>query len=327
MTSNRIKSAAAWAGKRILVVLAALCMAQRAAADDYPSRPIKFVVPYAPGGATDLLGRSMGQKLEQRLRQPVIIENKPGGNTIIGGQVVLNAPADGYTLLYIGGSSMTTVFNKTVPFDLLKDFVPIVSLYQGPYILFVNAALPVNTYQEFVAYAKANAGKLNYGSAAPSAMLSMEAFKARAGIDLVHVPYKGSAPTTAALVANEVQAAFDNPVTYLPHVKAGRLRAIGVGGARHSSLLPDVALIPDGYPGFQTVFNGGLWAAARTPKDIVDKLNREMNAIVALPDIQERVAATGAYSPGGSPEDFRRIIQAELEFYGTAARQSGYKPE
>ena len=297
------------------------------AADDYPTRPIRFVVPYPPGGTTDVLGRGMGQKLSERLKQPVLIDNKPGGNTLIGAQAALAAPADGYTLMYIGGSSTTTVFNKTVSFDLLKDFIPVVSLYQGPYMLFVPASLPVKDYKEFIAYAKANPGKLNYGSAAPSAMLSMEAFKARAGINLVHIPYKGSNPTTTALLSNEIQAAFDSAITYAAHVKSGKLKAIGVGGPRATALLPDVPLITDTFPGFATLFNGGLWAKTGTPKDIVDKLNREMNIIIQMPDIQALVASTGAYTPGGSSDDFRHIIESELEFYGNAAKMSGYKPE
>ena len=315
-------------GIAALTLLAGL--AAPAEAQTFPNRgrSITIIGPLAAGGPTDIVTRVLAEKMSATLGVPVISEPRPGAGGQIAFEAVTRATPDGYTLL-MGTSSipLLPLNNKGFTGNIMKDIVPMTHFFTGATVFFVGAHVPAKTIQEFLAYAKANPGKMNYGSAAPSAMLSMEAFKARAGINLVHIPYKGSNPTTTALLGNEIQAAFDSAITYAAHVKSGKLKAIGVGGPRATALLPDVPLITDTFPGFATLFNGGLWAKTGTPKDIVDRLNREMNVIIQMPDIQALVASTGAYTPGGTSDDFRRIIESELEFYGGAAKLSGYKPE
>lgn len=299
-----------------------------AQAQDYPTRPIRLVVPYPPGGTTDVIARTVADQLSTRLKQPVVVDPRPGGNTLIGGGIVANAAADGYTLLFIGGSSMTSVYNKQVPFDLWTALTPVAPLYQGAYFLLVNKNLPVSDVKEFVAYARTNPGKLNYGSSGPGTMLATEAFKAAAGIDMTQIPYKGSSPVTMALVSNEINVVFDAIVSYRPHLQSGSLKMLGSGGRKRSADFPNAPTMPEsGYPGFVTVFNGGVWAPAGTPPAIIARLNRELNAIAQTPQFREKTQLAGAEPMLGTPEDFGTTIRNEVEFWMRAAQMAKYVPD
>jgi len=322
MTSRRRK---VLTGVAALALCAAAGMGQ---AQDYPAKAIRLVVPYPPGGTTDVVARDVAEQLSIRLKQPVIVDSKPGGNTLIGGNIVANAQPDGYTLLFIGGSSMTTVYNKTVPFDLWTALTPVAPLYQGPYFVMVSKSLPANNIPELVQYAKAHPGKLNYGASGPGTMLAAEAFKAAAGINLTHVPYKGSSPVTMALIADEIQVVFDAIVSYRPHLQVGKFKLIGSAGARRSADFPNApTMIESGFPGFITGFNGGVWAPAGTPRPIIDRLNRELNAITETAQFRERTRQAGAEPLSGSPENFGNIIRNEVGFWTRAAQAANYKPE
>lgn len=312
----------------LLAVFTLLATGNLTQAQDYPSKPIRLIVPYPPGGTTDLVARTVAEQLSARLKQPVIVDPRPGGNTLIGGNVVANAQPDGHTLLFIGGSSMTTVYNKTVPFDLWTALTPVAPLYQGAYFLMVGKSVPANNIRELVSYAKANPGKLNYGASGPGTMLATEAFKAAAGIDMVQVPYKGSSPLTLALIADEVQVAFDAIVTYRPHLQSGQFKIIGSGAGKRASDFPNAPTVAEsGFPGFTTVFNGGVWAPGGTPRPIIERLNRELNAIAETPQFRERARQAGAEPIFGSPEDWGNIIRNEVGFWTKAAQAANYKPD
>ena len=311
-----------------LCALSALFGLSAVYADDYPNRPIKLVVPFPPGGSTDVTGRAIGTKLALRLNQAVVIENKPGGNATIGARAVLNSSADGYTLFYSGGTSVTTIFNPPASaIDLMRDFMPVAPLMQGGFGLFINASLPVSNLRELIAHVKANPNKLNYGMANPPTTLAMESFRARVGLPMVGIPYKGSNPSTLALLSNEIQVVMDNPISMLAHVKSGKIKALAVGSTKRMQALPEVPLFSDVVPGFTTLWNTGVWARAGTPAAVIEKLNKELNAILPMQDIQDLIVAAGGYSTGGTPEDFRRMAQAELDFLSTSARAIDFKPE
>lgn len=295
---------------------------------DFPNRPLKMVVPFPAGGTTDLVARVAAERLGTVLKQPVVVENRPGGNTVLGGTAVVNSPADGYTMLFVGGSSMTTVFNKSVPYELFTALAPVAPLYQGPFYLFASTAVPANNLKELVAYAKAHPGKLDYGSAVSTTMMSMEALKAAAGIEVQHVPYKGSAPVTAALLANEVQLAFDGIASNRAHVAAGKMKIIAVGGRKRTEEFPNVPTVAEsGYPGFLTVFNGGAWVPKGTPKEVIDVLNRAFNEVTRTPEYKAVAAKAGTEALNGTPEDFRHQIETELAFWAAAAKVAKYVPE
>lgn len=308
----------------------ALCMALGASlaqASDYPNRPIKLIVPFPPGGVTDTLARVAATVLSQRVKQPVMVDNRPGGNTLIAGQAVVNSLPDGYTLLFSGGTSMSTVFNKKVPYELMTALKPVAPLYQGPYFLFVSNAVPASNLKQFVEYTKANPDKLHFASAGPPTMLAMEALKAAAGLDLVHVPYKGSAPLSTALLANEIEAAFESIVPNGAYAKAGKLKLLAHSGARRLADFPDVPTLSEsGYPIVAGII-GGVWAPAATPQAVVEKLTAEFNAVVNSPEFKERVRSAGYEVLTGSAEDFRRTVQADIDFWRATAKSSNYVPQ
>jgi tripartite-type tricarboxylate transporter receptor subunit TctC len=313
---------------RLGALLLGAFAAHPALAQEYPVRPIRLVVPYSPGGTTDVVARVVAEQLAERLKQPVLVDPKPGGNTLVGGNIVANAAPDGYTLLFIGGSSMSSVYNRNPPFDMWKAFTPVAPLYQGAYFLMTSKELPVNSMAEFLAYARAHPGKLNYGASGPGTMLAMEALKSAAGLDITHVSYKGSSPVTVALLSDEVQVVLDAIVTYRPHLEAGKLKILASGGKARASdfaKLPTVA--ESGFPGFLTVFNGGVWAPTGTPRAIVERLNRELNAIAQTPKFREATRLAGAEPLTGSPEDFGNTIRTEMDFWVRAAKAANYKPD
>ncbi len=284
---------------------------------DYPAKPIRIVVAYTPAGATDILARTVGQKLTDAWGQPVIIDNRPGANGNIGTEYAAKATADGYTLLMVtaGTHGINPSLYRKLGFDAVKDFAPVSLVAMVPNIFVVNNAVPAKDLKEFIAYAKANQGKLNYGSPGngSTAHLSMELFKTMTGVQMLHIPYKGSAGVLADVIGGQIIATMDNMPPYVPQVKAGKIRALAVSTPRRSPAVPDVPSVAEaGVPGYDSGAWFGLVAPANTPKDIVNKLSRETARILKLQDVSARLADLGAEPVGGTPEQFSAHIKAEI---------------
>ncbi len=293
----------------------------------YPTKPIRIVVAYTPAGATDILARTIGQKLTEAWGQAVIIDNRPGANGNIGTEYAAKATPDGYTLLMVtaGTHGINPGLYRKLGFDAVKDFAPVSLVAMVPNVFVVNNAVPSKDLKEFIAYAKANQGKLNYGSPGngSTAHLSMELFKSMTGIQMVHVPYKGSAGVLADLIGGQIVVTMDNMPPYVPQVKAGKIRALAVSPARRSPALPDVPTVAEaGVPGYDSGAWFGLVAPANTPKDLVAKLSREIARILKLPDVSARLADLGAESVGGTPEQFSAHIKAEIAKWAKVIRDA-----
>jgi len=314
---------------RMIIGVAALGCATPAWTQDYPSRPIRMVVPYAPGGASDVIARAIGQKMDPALRQPVVIENRPGANSVIGTSAVLAAARDGYTMLLANAAVMTSTFVKSPPFDSLKDLEPVIAILGASYGVIINAGLPARNLREFLAYAKANPGKLNGAASTASSMLFLEMFKSVAGVDVVRIDYKGSAPAITALVANEVQLMLDNPVPFRQHLDSGKLRLLGVASRNRIEALPDVPTLSEqGLHGFDEAKpTTGFWLATGSPAPAVSKLNAVIDEAIKTPDILARIAALGAYPVGGKPETLRELAHGEAAFWANAAKVANFKPD
>ena len=298
-----------------LLAACVLCAAAATAAD-YPTRPIRIVVAYTPAGATDILARAIGQKMTESWGQSVIIENRPGAAGNIGTELAAKATPDGYTLIMgtAGTHGINPNLYRKLGWDPIKSFEPISLVAMVPNIMVVNNALPVKSVKELIAYAKANPGKLNYGSpgVGSTAHLSMELFKSMTGADLNHIPYKGSAGVLADLMGGQIAVTMDNIPPYLPQVKAGKIRALAVSPARRSPAAPDLPTVAEaGVPGYESGAWFGLLAPAHTPKAIVDKLSAETARILKLPDVAERLSALGAEPVGSTPAEFAALIKAE----------------
>jgi tripartite-type tricarboxylate transporter receptor subunit TctC len=307
--------------------LAAPSIAQEPA---YPSKPIRLVVPFPPGGATDILARNVAQRLTETWGQPVVVDNRPGAGGNIGSELVAKAAPDGYTLEMgtVGTHAINSSLYARMPYDHVKDFAPVILVAAVPNVLVVNPGVPVNSVQELIAYAKANPGKLNFASSGSgtSIHLSGELFKVMAGVQMTHVPYKGSAPALSDLLGGQVQLMFDNLPPSLPQIKAGKLRALAVTSATRAPALPDVPTIAEsGLPGFEASSWFGVLAPAGTPPAIIAKLNAEIGKWLASPEAKEKLAAVGANGAGGTPEDFARHIQAETAKWAKVVKESGAK--
>jgi tripartite-type tricarboxylate transporter receptor subunit TctC len=320
-----IKAMAALSGGLVLALTAPLADAQA-----WPSKPIKWIVPFAPGGTTDILARTVGDKLAQALGQPVIIENKPGAGGGVGAEFVARAAPDGYTIM--GGTISTHAINaslyKNLPYDPVKDFVPIVLLARVPNMLVVNPDVPAKNVGELIVLLKANPGKYTFASSGngTSQHLSGELFKSMSGTDMQHIPYKGSPPALQDVVGGQVTMTFDNITTAWPLAKSGKLRALAVTTATRSSIAPDVpTLAESGLPGFEVGSWQGVFAPAGTPPDIVRRLNTEIVRILALPDVKEKLAGLGAELVGNSPEEFAVLVKAEVVKWADVVRKSGAK--
>jgi tripartite-type tricarboxylate transporter receptor subunit TctC len=301
-----------------------------ARAQAYPTRPVRIVVPFAAGGATDIIARLIGQWLSERLGQQFVIENRPGAGSNIGTEVVVNAPPDGYTLLLVGASSAinATLYEK-LSFNFLRDIAPVSGIISIPFIMAVNPSFPAKTVSEFIAYARANPGKVNMASGGngTAGHLSGELFKMMAGINMVHVPYRGEAPALTDMLGGQVQAMFGTMPASIEYVRAGRLRPLAVTSARRSELLPDLPTVGDFVPGYETSAIQGLGAPRNTSVEIINKLNQEINAGLADPKIKTRVADMGGTVLTGSPADFGKLIADETEKWGKVVKFSGAKPD
>jgi len=298
----------------------------------YPAQPIRIVVPFPPGGATDIMARAAAQKMTEAWKAQVVVDNRPGAAGNIGSELVAKAAPDGYTLEMgtVGTHAINASLYAKMPYDHVKDFAPIVLVAAVPNVLVVHPSVPVNSVAELIAYAKANPGKLNFASsgAGTSIHLSGELFKVMAGVQMTHVPYKGSAPAVTDLLGGQVQLMFDNLPPSLPHIKSGRLRALAVTTADRAAALPDVPTIAEsGLPGFEASSWFGLLAPAGTPREIITKINGEIARWVATPEAKEKMTSIGAIAKGGTPEDFARHIAEETAKWQKVVKESGAKVE
>jgi tripartite-type tricarboxylate transporter receptor subunit TctC len=311
---------------RMLACALATSVALPAAAA-YPDRPIRMVVISAPGGTTDIMSRMLAQSMGDGLGQQVIIDNRPGGGGIVSAEIVSQAVPDGHTILYTHTSfSVMPSLHKTLPYDTLKSFERISLFALFPGVLLVNNSLPVKNVKELIAYAKARPGKVNYaaGTTGASAHLAGELFKSMAGINIVHVPYKGTGAQLMSVAGGETEMTFATIPAALPIVKSNRARAIAVGSAKRSSAMPDVPTVAEsGLPGFDISAWNGVMAPRNTPPAIIDKLNREMQRVAGLADIRDRAAVQGAELATNTPQEFTRHIQTEVAKWGKLVRDSG----
>ncbi|MGB7541166.1 MAG: tripartite tricarboxylate transporter substrate binding protein, partial [Burkholderiales bacterium] len=302
-----------------------------AVAQTYPARAIRIIVPQSAGGSTDLVARPLAQQLAEALKQPVVVENRPGAGSVIGTDLVAKAAPDGYTLLAVAASfSISPALYKQLPFDPVRDFEPITLLSAFPNVLVVQPSLPVKSVQELIAYARARPGQLNYSSSGvgTGTHLSMELFRHLTGIGMVHVPYKGGAPSVNALLAGEVQVTLATISTALPHVKAGKLRALAVTAAQRSPALPDVPTIAEsGVPGYDYSSWVGLLAPAKTPPAVVGRLRAEAARIVHTPQMKTIFAREGAEPVGDTPEEFGAIIKTEVGRWRQVVEAAGIKAD
>ncbi len=300
------------------------------AATPYPSRPIRIIVAYTPAGTTDILARAVGQKMTEAWGQTVIVDNRPGANGNIGTEISASATPDGYTILMATAAThgINNTLYPTLKWDAVKSFAPISLVAQVPNILVVNNALPVKSVKELIAYGNANPGKLNHGSPGlgSTGHLSAELFKASTGLKMTHVPYKGSAPTLADLIGGQIQVVIDNIPPYLPHVQAGKIRALAITTAKRSPAAPNLMTMQEaGVAGYEAGSWFGLLAPIGVPKDIVQKLSVETNRILQLADVKERMSSQGAEPAGGTPEQFAAFIRVEQAKWRKVIEQAGIK--
>ena len=313
------------AGAAALTVVSRIARAQA-----YPVRPVKVVVSFAAGGPTDILGRLTAQWLSERLDQQFVVENRPGGGGNIGAEAVVRSAPDGYTLLMIDATPTinATLYDK-LSFDVARDLAAVAAVAQQPQMMIVNPSVPAKTVPEFIAYAKADAGKINMASAGTGTPPHMagELFKLMAGIDLLHVPYRGTGAAYADLLGGRVQVAFFGPVSAMEHVKSGTLRALAVTGSKRSGDLPDIPAVAEFLPGYEASSWFGVCAPKGTPSEIVVKLNQEINAAIGDPKFKSRIAELGATTLPGSPADFGKHIAAEIGKWGKVIRTANIKPD
>ena len=318
--------------KAVLAVLLTLA-SHAAAAQGYPSKPVKMIVPASPGGVTDILARTVGQRLSDAWGQPVVVENRPGGGQIIGAEVVAKSLGDGYTLIVSDAS--TFVINPSLygklPYDPLKDFTPVVVLSQASPVLAIGASVPASSLQELIALAKAKPGSLSYGSMGSGIYnhISMEQLKQLAGIDIVHVPYKGSTPALTDLLSGQIAVFLVNLSVVEPHAKTGKLKILAAATAKRLALRPDLPTVSElGYPGFESGTWFGMLGPANMPRDIVAKIHADVTRILGAPDFREQnITKLGLETVAISPDQFAQLIRADLERWGKLVRATGAKAD
>jgi tripartite-type tricarboxylate transporter receptor subunit TctC len=318
---------------RLALVLAALlgvASSGPALAADYPTRPVKFVVPYPPAGTTDVLARIVAQWLTEKMGQTFIVENKPGAGNNLGVDYVVNSPPDGYTMLLVNpANGINATLYKNLTFNFIRDIAPVAGLVRTPNVMEVTPSLPVKSVAEFIAYCKANPGKLNMASSGSgtSVHLSGELFKSMTGCDMLHVPYKGAGPALMDLIGGQVQVIFDNLPSSVGHIKSGRLRALAVTSQEREPSMPGLPTIGETVPGYEATAWFGVGMPKNTPKDIIDKVNAEVNRALADPKFRDRMAELGGKPIAGTPEDFGKIIAAETTKWEKVVTSSGAKVE
>jgi tripartite-type tricarboxylate transporter receptor subunit TctC len=297
----------------------------------YPAHPVRFIVPSAAGGGTDIIARAVSLKLSEALGQQFVVDNRPGAGQMIGIELAAKAPPDGHTILMAASTlAINPVMYKKVPYDPLRDFAPVTQAASLPNVLVVHPSLPVNSLAELIAYAKARPGELNFASAGigTSPQMSIELLKSMAGIDMVHIPYKGTAPGVVDLLAGQVKVMAPNVLTALPHIKSGKLRALAVTSGKRSRALPEIPTVAEaGLPGYDSTQWYGVLAPAGTPREIVARLHGEIVRALRDPEVGKRLEADGAEAVGSSPEEFSAFIRSETEKWAKVARAAGIKPE
>ena len=314
-------------------LLIALAFAPLAALGQaYPTRAVKFVVPFPPGGGVDIVARALGEKLAPRLGQPIVIENRPGGGTIIGTDAVAKSAADGYTLLVSGIASQAIVhhLHPSRPFDFMRDFAPVARIGDGVIAFVVPAPSPANSVAEFVALAKANPGKLTFASSGTGGLIHLagEMFKQAAGIDITHVPYKGTTQILPDILDARVDLALDSVPAYLPHIKSGRVKVFAVAGRERSALLPQLPTMAEaGVPGVVAATDYALYAPAGTPPAVIARLHRETAAVIEMAELRAKLATQGIEVRGGAPEALRTELAGELEKWGRVIRAANIRVE
>ena len=299
-------------------------------AQSYPTRPVRIIVGFAPGGATDIMARLIGQWLSERLGQQFIVENRPGAASNIGTEVVVNAPPDGYTLLVVTSvNTVNATLYERLNFNLIGDIAPVASLHREPFVVAVNPSVPVKTIPEFITHAKANPDRINMASAGVGSgnHIAGELFKMMTGVKLVHVPYRGGGPALVDLLGGQVQVLFATMSSSIEYIRGGKLRALAVTTATRSLALPDIPTVAEFVPGYESSFWTGVGAPKNTPTEIVDKLNDEINSALADPKMKARLAELGATALPGSPADFGKFIAEETEKWGKVVKFSGAKAD
>jgi tripartite-type tricarboxylate transporter receptor subunit TctC len=335
MTADRSTPDTIMIGRRALLQSAAVALlgaswTTGARAESYPSRPVRWVVPYTAGGATDVLSRLICQRLSERLGQAFFVENKPGAGSNIGTQAVINAPPDGYTLLLTStANAINASFDPSLPYDFARGIAPVAGVARIPLVLVVNNDLPVRSVADFIAHAKANPGKMSIASSGigTSLHLSGELFKAMAGIQFIHIPYRGSAPGLSDVMAGQIQGMFDNVTSSFELVRTGKLRALGVTTKERSETMPEVPPIADTLPGYETTSFYGVGAPHGTPREIVELLNLEINDALADPMIKQRLGELGAIPISGNATQFGAMLDTETERWRKVVELSGQKKE
>jgi len=305
-------------------------MARVAFALDYPTRPVRVIVGYGAGGASDILARLVGQRLAERLNQPFIVENRPGASTNIATEEVVKAEPDGYTLLLISPAAATNAaLYAKLNFNFIRDIAPVASIARGPFVMLVNPSFPAKTVPEFVAFAKANPGKINMASsgAADATRMVGELFMAMTGIVMQHVPYTGDGPAINDLISGHVEVYFGTLLSSIQHIKAGGLRALAVTTTARSDILPDIPTVGEFVPGYEASLWNGFGATKGTPVEIIDKLNKEIAAVLADPEIKARIAGLGSAVFSSSPADFGKLIADDTDKWGKVIRAANIKVE
>jgi len=313
-----------------LLALIALCAAAAGAlAQGYPAKPIRIVVGFPPGGGNDIIARLVGAQMQEAWGQPVVIDNKPGANSIIAAEFVAKSAPDGYTLLVnaTGGMSVNPVLYAKLPYDSLRDFVPISMVGSFPLVLVVHPSVPANSVQELVAYAKANPGKLNYSSGSTAFQVASEMFKQMTGTEVRHIPYKGSAASITAVIAGDVQMTIVDTPPLMPQISAGRVKALAVTSAKRSASMPEVPALAETVPGYEMVLWIGVFAPAGTPREVADKLNAEVVRIVKLPEVRETLDAMGVEPLGNTSAQMVEWIRREIAKYGPVVKAADIKAE
>jgi tripartite-type tricarboxylate transporter receptor subunit TctC len=299
---------------------------------NYPTRPIRFIVPYTPGGLGDTFARAVGQGLSERMGQPVVIDNRPGASQAIGAEATAKAAPDGYTI-FMGTQSglvLNTIAKKSLPYDPLRDFAPVSMLFTTPLYLVVHPSVPAKSVQELIAAARARPGKYTFASIGPGSSLHLagEMFRKRAGVDIVHVPYKGSSPAITDLLSGQVDMMFEGGVSALPHVKSGKLRALATTGRKRAEAMPQLPTMAEaGLPGFDVTAWFGLVAPAKVPRPIIERLNREVGEILRTGALKEKFAAAGIDITPGTPEELGQRIREDLPYWTQVMRDAGIEPE
>jgi tripartite-type tricarboxylate transporter receptor subunit TctC len=298
------------------------------AQQDYPTRPIRWIVPYPPAGTTDVLARIMGDYLSRKMGQQFIIDNRPGAGNNLGTEAVVSAPPDGYTVLLVNpANGINATLYKKLPFNFVRDIAPVGGFIRVPNVMAITPSLPANTVAEFISYAKANPGKINMASSGlgTSVHMSGELFKAMTGVDMVHVPYRGAGPALTDLMTGQVHVLFDNLPSSVEHIRAGKLRALAVTTEKPTPALPGVPTVAETVPGYEASAWFGMGAPKDTPRPIIERLNREINAALKDPEMVKKLADLGGTPIAGTPEDFGKVIVEETEKWRKVVEFSGAK--